>query len=364
MSYSTENILPKGVTVAQVVAFAKLLGYTSSGIMTAPGHPRLTCLGYFERKDYRSWVGVEFSAMMHDGAVHVGTRTRIGRSHYDFQFQTKTAREVRRRFGGSLVEDGPEWFTPGPPFPPVASGCHLAIERLDWHLTRIKLFRLRSKPPSEMLNEKAIEGVMPYMRDLNPEVFLGNLLVPYVVSMIESYLKDSYIALLRYSPRKATVLKGARLSGEQLAAISDDRLSVEEAIAETMSFQRLSAIAKNFQELDPKLDILGVLRRPYRRRKRTLLDDIDGLITKRHDLIHRTTLDRDTDARKVYDLVDDVHDAMNRIHRHLTEHYGWPYERFNLEPEGRTREPKRSGGTKPEDGRTVPAVDSSTKSAD
>lgn len=364
MSYSTENILPKGVTVAQVVAFAKLLGYTPSGIIAAPGLPRIACLSYFETKDYRSWVEINLFVSIHDGIVYAETKTRVGRSYYDFHFQTWTAREIRRRFGGRLVEDGPEWFTPGPPFPPAASGCHLAIEQLDWHLNRIEVFRVNSGAGSEISIKKASMELMPFMRDLDPGVFLGNLLVPYVVSMIESYLKDSYIALLRYSPRKSTVLKGARLSGEQLAAISDGRISVEEAVAETMSFQRLSAVGKSFQELDPKLDILGVLRRPYRRRKRTLLDDIDGLISKRHDLIHRMTLDRDVDAPKVYGILDDVHAAMNRIHRHLTDHYGWPYERLDFTYIGRTRNSTRRSGTEAQDRQTVPAMDVSSRPTD
>ncbi|MDO3547175.1 hypothetical protein [Ralstonia pseudosolanacearum] len=354
MSYSTENILPSGVTVAQVVAFAKLLGYTSGGNLAEPGHPKITYLGYFEEKDYRSWVPVELSVSIHDGAVHAATRTRIGRSHYDFKFQTKTAREIRRRFGGKLVEDGPEWFTPGPAFSPAASGCHLAIGRLDWHLGRIRIFRSKGPLPPTLNNQAAIEKLVPFLREINPEVFLGNLLVPYVVSVVESYLKDSYIALLRYSPRKAAVLKGTRLSGEQLAAISDERLTVEEAVAETMSFQRLSAVGKNFQDLDSKLDFLGVLRKPYRRRKRTLLDDIDGLITKRHDLIHRMTLDVDMDASTVDGIVDDVHAAMNRIHKHLTKHYGWPYEHTSSWPEGGRR--KRRSGTEVEPPPTVAAV--------
>ena len=340
MSYSTENILPKGVKVAQIVAFAELLGYSPWGTLRAKDAAPITTLGYFETKNYRSWVPVELSVSLIDGRVNVGTRTRIGRSHYDFEFQTTTARKILRWFGGTLTEDGPDWFTPGPPFPPEASGCHLAIERLDWHLNRIKAFRFGMGEISKPQNQAALEKFMPVMRELNPEVFLGNLLLPYVVSMTESYLKDTYIALLRYSKRKAAILKGARLNGEQLAAVSDGGLTIEEAVAENMPFQRLSAVGKHFQELDPKLDILGELRRPFRNRKRRLLDDIEGVISKRHDLIHRMTLDHETDLPKMDGVVADMHAAMNRIHVYLTKYYEWPYERTNVPSESRPRKRK------------------------
>src|ERR1700726_1135761 len=114
------------------------------------------------------------------------------------------------------------------------------------------------------------EKAWPVISELNPEVFSNNIIVPYVVSMMEDFLRSTYIALLRYSEKKQSIFKNARLSGEQLTNISNGVLTVEGAVAEMMPFQRLSVVARHFKELDPKIDIAGALKRPFRRRKQTL----------------------------------------------------------------------------------------------
>jgi len=68
-----------------------------------------------------------------------------------------------------------------------------------------------------------------------------------------------------------------RLSGEQLTHISIGLLTVEQAVAEVLPFQRLRAIENNFADIDQKLDILGPLKRPYRRRKVSLLESLEDL---------------------------------------------------------------------------------------
>lgn len=342
VSYSTYNTLPESVRFSQALSFAKLLGYTPGKIYKdSEGNP-LTFLSYFDYENYRSWVDVELSVGLSDGKVHVQTRTRFGRSYYDFQFQTSTARQIKRQFGGRLVEDGPEWFTPGPPFPPAASGCHLAVSRFDWHLNRLHIFRINSKFPTASPRQKASASLWPHMSELNPSIFMGNLIVPYLVSAMESFFKDTYIALLKHSPKKAIILKSARLGGEQLSAISDGRLSVEEAVAESMPFQRLSAVGRHFTEIDPKLDLLSVLRKPYRRRKRSLLQDLEDLTTERHKLIHDMRINSLSDLDKIDDTIQDLKDAVHRVHRFLTTYHSWPYEISSSEAERRVRKRRPS----------------------
>ena len=89
-----------------------------------------------------------------------------------------------------------------------------------------------------------------------------------------------------YSERKPNILKNIRLSGEQLAKISAGTLTVEQAAAEVLPFQRLAAVGRHLADLDQKLDVVGTLKRPYRRRKISLLDRLEGLTTHRHALIH------------------------------------------------------------------------------
>jgi len=76
MSYETENLLPKGVSVAQAVSFALLLGYKRNGTYAHLGSPKTLSLWYFEEREYRSWETVELSISLSEKGVTVGTRTR------------------------------------------------------------------------------------------------------------------------------------------------------------------------------------------------------------------------------------------------------------------------------------------------
>jgi hypothetical protein len=257
--------------------------------------------------------------------VAVGTRTGVGRSSYDFQFQNRTVREFKKRFGGQAAKDGPNGagYDPGPPVPPAASGCFLSMRRFDWHLSRLERYLMMRNIPKPHESMEFAEKTWPVMRELNPEVFSNNIIVPYVVSMTEEFFKSTYIALLRYSEKKQSIFKNARLSGEQLANISNGALTVEEAVAEMMSFQRLSAVARHFKELDPKIDISGALRKPFRRRKQTLFESLDDLTTRRHTLIHGMEIDISLRGKKIDGLVVNVAAAAGRIYKHVTEQHGW-----------------------------------------
>lgn len=155
---------------------------------------------------------------------------------------------------------------------------------------------------------------------------MANVMMTYLVSAMEDYFKSTYIALLRYSARKATILKGVRLGGEQLSRISEGRLAVEEAVAEALSFQRLAAVGRNFQDVDPSLDILSPLKRPYKRRKVSLLESLENMVSQRHALIHGMEIDIWTDQKKLEGKINDLAAGMKRIYEHIASHYDWQLE--------------------------------------
>lgn len=303
MSYETTNYLTAGISIRSAVEFAQLLGYKKNGNYEHLGMPEQLSLTFYDETDFHSWEPVELAIGFDKkrGVVYVNTRTRIGRSHYDFAMQNRTVREFKKRFGGRVYKDGGngDGYNPGPPVSPAASGCHLAMQGLDWNLTRVNHYlQLGFVLPENNPMGKA-EDIWPQMRQLNPEVFISNVLMTYLVSAMEDYFKSTYIALLKYSDRKAGVLKGCKLSGEQLSQISDGVLTIEQAVAETLPFQRLTAVGKHFHDVDTKLDILAPLKRPYKGRKVTLLETLDELVSRRHALIHDMQIDIGLDKKKL-----------------------------------------------------------------
>ena len=330
MSYETTNYLSKGVSKRQAIEFAELLGYKRVGSYKHLGMPEVASLTYFEEKDYKSWQAVELAIGISEekGVVYVHTRTRIDRSHYDFEMQNRTVREFRRRFGGATIRDGRNGagYDPGPPVSPAASGCYLAMQRLDWNLTRVNFYLFLGAIAPGSKSPGLGEDIWRQMRELNPEVFISNIMMSYLTGAIEDYFKSTYVALLTYADRKSTILKGIRFSGEQLVQISAGKLTVEQAAAENLPFQRLAAVDRHFAEIDQKLDILAPLRQPYRRRKVNLLDRLENLVARRHALIHRMEIDIELDRSRLEGYIHDLTVGISRIYERITHHYGWPFE--------------------------------------
>lgn len=272
--------------------------------------------------------GVDCSSLREREGVIVQTRTSVGRSHYDFAMQNRTVKEYKKRFGGTTYKDGGngDGYDPGPPVPPPASGCTIAMNRLDWNLSRINMYLFHRKPLEVHQSMVAMEKISPGLKEINPEVFSCNMLVPYIISLMEDYFKSTYVALLRYSGKKEAVLKGLRIRGDQLASISAGKLTVEEAFAELLPFHLPSNVGQHFSAVDKKLDILAPLRRVTKRKKTSLLERVDGLVKQRHELIHDMRIDVSLDHRRIEEILFDVTDAMARIYRQITSHYGWPYE--------------------------------------
>lgn len=323
MSYETTSRLPKGISKQQAAEFAELIGYEPSGTYAHMGRPRTLSLSHFRERDYSSWNTIELSISSSGGYTTVHTRTRVGRSPYDFKKQNWTADEFKKRFGGSLTKDNGDGsgYDPGPSIPPAASGCYLAARRMKSNLSRLSTYLNIYPAPEIAEGMKRTEKIWPQMRAYNPEIFSRNVLVPYLVASMEDYLKSSYVALLRYSPNKAMLLKNARLSGDQLASIADGKISVEDAVSENKSFQNLRLIGRHFSELDPKLDILGPLRKPSG--YNSLYDQLEKLVEQRHALIHRMELDLSLDTHKVKAAVMRLEKAMGKVYSELLNHYRW-----------------------------------------
>jgi len=320
MSYCSSNSLEPRTKVNDVIEFVRLLGYRLEGSLNTKEVGRLRCFHWFDETDYRSWSGVELSIHESQGTVQVETRTPIGRSYYDLTHQNDTIRLVRRHFGGSFVTDEGKgrYLRPlgGPPSP-AASGCHLAFQRFGANLITCHVYHRER----EFRAPKRKRSTGVYVMDsTNPWLISNNLLLPYLVSVAEDYWKSTFIALLRYSNKKEVILRSSgRLTAEHLAAVSDGRRSVEEALVETLAFQRVSAACRHFSALDPKLDFGGVLRKPYRRRKQSLFDSLEQMTEIRHEVIHRARLSELVTDDFVAGLLHNLQVAVVRCYRHLTQ---------------------------------------------
>ncbi len=320
MSYCSENRLPPGTKLADVNEFVELLDYKRNGTLAFDGI-KLNCYFWFDDDEYRSWSGIELDSYVdaETKEVIVGTRTVISRSYFDLIHQNKTISAIRKRFGGQFSTDagtGRYFRQEDNPPPPAASGCHLSFSRFGSNLIKAHHY-INSL---QFINEPK-ELAQP--TDMSPRTLSNNMMISFLVSIMEDYLKSCFIALLKYSPSKEAFLRNIRLQGDQLARIANNEISVEAMVAETLSFQRVSAACKHFEAIDKKLDLAGALRRPFRRRQKSLFDLLEELVVTRHNFVHRAKLDSGYSAMSLIHIIHDIDVAMTRIDRAISNRYGW-----------------------------------------
>lgn len=327
MSYTSENTFPDTVRAEDVRELVELLGYERVSSREFKIDNQIASYVWFDRKDYRSWTGIELGIYRDpEAGLVVSTRTRSSRSYWDLEHQNKTIRLLRRLFGGSFTTDaGKNRCTnaTGGPIPPMRSGCYLAIWNFDSNLMRAHIYMDQRQFTGN--RDDKVTSIW-WIDTLNPRIISNNLLIPFIVSTMEDYFKSTYITLLRYSDRRDAALRASRLAPQQHAAVGNGLTSIEEAIVEGLPFQRPSAFLSHFSSLDPKLDLMGTLRRPYRRRKEALADSLEQLVELRHDLIHRSIVAGDLDDKRIKRAISDVTAAVRRCYERICTHFGWPIE--------------------------------------
>lgn len=328
MSYESVNRLATNTQKRDILELVRLLDYQKSGYLRSDEVGKIEEYYWFDEKDYRSWSGVELSIYNEEGVSCVSTRTTVSRSYYDLIHQNETIRLMEKFFGGTFeTDEGKNRYLRPRSGPPTATqaGCHLAFQHFGSNLISAKIYFREKDFPKSPIPKKANIYVLGKM---SPWLVSNNLLLPYLVAILEDYFKSSFIALLRYSNKKDSFLKSGRLSSDHLEQISDEKLSIEEAIAENLPFQRISAICKNFKAIDKRIDLASALRKPYRGRKVSLYETIERLVNLRHSFIHRGQIDPSLSDKVIAYYLNDLQVSIIRCYKHLTKVNKWPFEQW------------------------------------
>lgn len=324
MGVDARNYLPPAVRRKDIEEFLLLLGYEKTPRDDIDKKIKATTFFYFNEKDYKHVTGVYASVLPNEeGGLQVQTHTTIWRSKFDSDFHNFTIKQIWKRFGGTFDSDNGKrrYLTYNKPTREKAEGgCYLAFFRFQNNLTKAKiLIEFRDFSNYQIIKP----GIMPWFDDSNPMIISNNMIVPYLVSVMEDYFKWTFIALLKYSDKKTSILKNARFSDDDLTLVSDRLLNIEEAATRWMSFQDIKKICDHFHQLDKKIDISGVLRKPYRRRKESLYSGIERIVEHRHLLIHNSLISPIYTDDKVKKDIDIVEVAIKRVYDMLIANYKW-----------------------------------------
>lgn len=253
-------------------------------------------------------------------------RSQIYANGYDLRKMNETIRCLKRYCDATFESDEGKnrYFKEGVLIECAQNGCYLAAERLMNNFSLLK--HALSKYPDDIEAEKLVYeiGGIP-----TPNMFNANVYSTYLCSLIEEYFKSTYIVLLKYSERKEKILN-VKFSSYDMTEISNGKKTVEEAFANTLSFQNIQKICANFHALDNKLDIGQALKKPYHNRKKNLYEQIDDILERRHGLIHRLKIDDRYYSDSLERDIQDVTVAIKRVYTYICKSYSWKEQELSL----------------------------------
>jgi hypothetical protein len=115
------------------------------------------------------------------------------------------------------------------------------------------------------------------------------------------------------------------LDSKELSDIIQGRITIEEVLANRMSFQRPRIVIQNFKNLGAGLDLGEPLRKPDNRRKESLFDSIDKYVGMRNEIAHTGSSPKALTDKDVVSITKDFSAAVDRIYEYLGT-------QFNFEP--------------------------------
>lgn len=320
------NHLRSKTSRKEVKEFLELLGYTRlyrdpltpKGFLAFSNHPN----------DYKYFQGVyAVLGFDKDEGLIVETRTNIWRSRFDTDLHNYTVKQVKNRFGGYFESDSGKnkyLINNNPYIERDEAGCYQAYSRFLSNIQTAS-FTIKTWQKAKTSRDWSSLTGMPFLDYLNPLVNIANMTIPFLVSIIEDYFRSTYVALLRYCENRESIIKASRIAGEELNLISRGEMTIEEALARSRSFQNMKRIMKSFREIDDKIDIGSILRKPYGRRSKSIYDTFEDIISHRHMIIHRAEVITNYTPKLLLRDMNTVQEGIKRFYLELIKLYEWNY---------------------------------------
>ncbi len=316
MSYCSENILPPATPLTRLVEVVELLGFKKS-IDRIKIDNQVGSYVWIGDDNNISFVGVELYIYKKEDCISVETRTRVGRSYWDLKLQNKTISLIKSLFGGTFYTDeGVNRYMPLYYPEPSKISCSLYVNRWIFNnaIAKPKIY-LQSRSMTGDVARNESTGIY-WLDEMNPRVLSNNMIIPYLIGCWESYFRNSYISILKYSyniPDNA--LKNCRISPAEYLKVIKKEEFLEMILADSLSFQRPYIIAENFRKLNANIDITSWLKRPYHRRRKTLLDSITEIVETRDYIVHTGNMDLRIFDKQIHNIMNDLTEAVDRAYQ-------------------------------------------------
>ncbi len=317
MGYNCVNILPKNTKLKDLEDFFVLLKYE-----------KISRVEYFfyDQSSFQQLTGIDVSIKVNEENVAVYSHTTISKEYFEHLVHNKTITLLKKFFGGYYITDDgknkPFNFY-GPIRRNAEAGCYLTYFNFDnWKRGNIVQFIWLLKESDEKFNKLYPDKrILDFTRHSHQPTISSNIGVPYLLSVLEDYLRSTYTILLTFTDKKKDIFKKTRIQNEDLTTILDNTSSIQEIISRYKSFQNIDLINANFQEIDVRIKFKDLLNKTNPRKK--YLIKLQKLIDFRHKLIHQAELNYYYSVKEFEKDVAIIFEIIKMFYDNLIKIYNW-----------------------------------------
>ncbi len=263
---------------------------------------------WYDGEHFKSIDGVEASVILKKEITETNskgeewllhTRTRSIASREDKEKQNEVIKNAKKLFGGHFDNDryGKNKYTNLDDYEiksPLEKGLFLMHENIYEKIEKINLFVNQPDDFSNNYDNIPDSSLKELIQSQNPNRIVYNSLLPFLVSLVEYLLGNSFTLLLKYDEIAYSKLNddNFKIPIDQVIKISNGELDITEIISETINFQNLYIANKAYIKYF-NIDLLKVIsiNKVVHRKKIFLKNEIENIISLRHKMIHEFAFD-------------------------------------------------------------------------
>lgn len=233
---------------------------------------------FYEKTDFLSFGAIRLS--IHDYKKWRKITSSSGglRNKFDIDKQNETIRVLKKSFWGYIYNDWSSWtyiqWWEDSDYTTLERACGLAYHKFNFNYIRALT----------MINEVGLEEGdkdMPlFLMQTRPSWNFWNLVVPFLVSITEDFLKTFFTRYIQYSA-KELLNKQEKIEKYfniwELLKISEKEMKISEIISSRYNFQNISDIKKAYK-VYLKINIEWIWGEN--------LSILEEIIERRHKIIH------------------------------------------------------------------------------
>lgn len=263
---------------------------------------------WFNSEDFTSLSGVEASIILkseiykESGAENIWllhTRTRASASREDKVKQNDIIRKAKKIFGGNFENDsyGKNKYTSIEDYPllsPLEKGLFLMFENIIEKIGKVDMYINQPDEFENNMKDLPDSSMKKLLLMQNPNRIVYNSLVPFLVSIIEHLLSNSFMLLLKYDEIAFSKLndENIKIPLDLVIKVSNSELDVSQIITDSINFQNL-LIANKAYKKHFNIDLFKIISitKSVARRRVFLKKEIENIISLRHNMIHDFSFD-------------------------------------------------------------------------